>query len=92
MTCAAPRVWASSRVTDTDDWHTHADFATVLELKPGSTETEKALNEVLVLMRECNEEAELNEQDFHPLPTDSKFELESVSNSSDWNHEGNGFL
>ncbi|KAH9059450.1 hypothetical protein EDB83DRAFT_2224440 [Lactarius deliciosus] len=68
------------------------DFATVLEQNPDSTETKKALDEVLVLMRERNEEDEpIDSEDCRPqFNVDSKVELESVSDSSDFNHEGNG--
>ncbi|KAH8976948.1 hypothetical protein EDB92DRAFT_1898219 [Lactarius akahatsu] len=68
------------------------DFATVLEQNPDSTETKKALDEVLVLMRERNEEDEpIESEDCRPrFNVDSKVELESVSDSSDFNHEGNG--
>lgn len=43
------------------------DFATVLEQIPGSTETKKAFDEVLVLMREHDEEDEpIESEDCRP--------------------------
>ncbi|KAH9059677.1 hypothetical protein EDB87DRAFT_1577500 [Lactarius vividus] len=68
------------------------DFATVLEQIPGSTETKKALDELLILMKERNEEDEAMDSEYcRPrVNVDLKVELVSVSNSRDFNHEGNG--
>jgi hypothetical protein len=72
---------------------THADFATVLRQDPKSTETKKALDEIVVLMSERNENdlSVVDPEQRGPSINDPKTELESVSDSSDWNHEGNGY-
>ena len=69
-----------------------ADFATVLEQEPGSTETRNALKEIHLLLRERNRDLEPEESQYYQNPslTCPKVELESVSDSSDWNHVGNG--
>ena len=61
--------------------------------EPGSTETKRAHDEIVVLMAERNEnnfgvaDADL----CGPSINEPKIELESVSDSSDWHHEGNGY-
>ena len=57
---------------------------TVLDQNPDSTEAKEELDETLVLIRERNEEDDLVDSD------DATPSLESVSDSSDWNHEENG--
>jgi hypothetical protein len=55
------------------------------------TEARDALSETLALMRELDDEYDVAvTDDESPLLDDKKFELESVSDSSDWHHEGNG--
>ncbi|KAN0129038.1 hypothetical protein V8E53_013188 [Lactarius tabidus] len=67
------------------------DFATFLEKNPDSTEAGKALYEIVILLRERNEGDEsVKPVDCRPFLNDAKYELESVSDSSDWNHEGDG--
>ncbi|KAH9031272.1 hypothetical protein EDB84DRAFT_1562290 [Lactarius hengduanensis] len=85
------RVTPSYLDAETDGLQTRADFATVLEQNPGSSESNKALDE-LVLMREHDKEDEpIESEDCRPrFIVDSKVELESMSDSSDLNHEGNG--
>ena len=70
-----------------------ADFTTVLKQEPGSTEARNALDEIHLLLRERNRDLEPEESQYYqgPLPTCPKVELESVSDSSEWNHVGNGF-
>ena len=64
---------------------------TLLEQNPDSTEAKKELDEIFIPMRECNEGDEpINLEDAPPSLADVKVELESVSDSSDWNHKGNG--
>lgn len=84
------------RATETDGWPL-LDFATIflenLETKQDSTEVIKALTEIVILLKERNEEIEdtpIALKDSVPKPNDGKMELESVSDSSDWNHIGNG--
>ncbi|KAH8978380.1 hypothetical protein EDB86DRAFT_3090749 [Lactarius hatsudake] len=68
------------------------DFTTVLEQDPDSIEARKALDETFALISERDEEDEsVAEDDVGPSLTDPGKELESVSDSSDWNHWGNGF-
>lgn len=70
---------------------TRADFQTVLKQDPSSTEAKNALRETLTLMREREDDYDFADSDDEgPLLIDTKVELESVSDSSDWNHEGNG--
>jgi hypothetical protein len=45
---------------------------------------------VVVLLRERNEGDEVKAVDCRPFLNDPKVELESVSDSSNWNHMGNG--
>ncbi|KAH9954655.1 hypothetical protein BC827DRAFT_1241630 [Russula dissimulans] len=67
------------------------DFRTVLKQDPSLTEARDALSETLALMRELDDEYDVAvTDDESPLLDDKKFELESVSDSSDWHHEGNG--
>ncbi|KAI9451493.1 hypothetical protein BJY52DRAFT_1190926 [Lactarius psammicola] len=68
------------------------DFMTVLEQDPNSTEARKALDETFTLINERNNEEDesVTEEDCGPSLTDPGKELESVSDSSDWNHVGNG--
>jgi len=82
-----------SRATETKGRYTHADFTTVLEQDPDSTEARKALHETFTLISERNNEEDesVAEEDCGPSLTDPGKELESVSDSSDCNHEGNGF-
>lgn len=42
------------------------------------------------MIKRGEEEDPLDETDESPQLDDTKIELESVSDSSDWNHEGNG--
>lgn len=72
-------------------WHTYADFETILEQDPDSAEAKKALDETVTLMnqRDESEGSGLIDEEF-PSLYEPKLELESVSDSSDWNHEGNG--
>ncbi|KAH9059441.1 hypothetical protein EDB83DRAFT_2552313 [Lactarius deliciosus] len=67
------------------------DFEALLEQDPDSTEAKKALDETLTLMNERDEDDEsvAFDQEF-PSLSEKKVELESASDSSDWNHEGNG--
>ncbi|KAI9438977.1 hypothetical protein H4582DRAFT_107123 [Lactarius indigo] len=67
------------------------DFTTVLEQDPNSIEARKVLDETLALISERNNEEDefVAEDDFGPSLTDPGKELESVSDSSDWNHWGN---
>ncbi|KAH9172552.1 hypothetical protein EDB89DRAFT_2166499, partial [Lactarius sanguifluus] len=67
------------------------DFAAVLVQDPDSTEASKALDETFTLISERNKEEAVVEEDSHPTFIDQGKELESVSDSSNWNHEGNGF-
>ncbi|KAF8268649.1 hypothetical protein EI94DRAFT_1785746 [Lactarius quietus] len=68
------------------------DFATVLGEQPSWTETKKELGEIIVLLKDRKEEDEhVEPKDCIPFLRDPKVELESVSDSSDWNHEGNSF-
>ncbi|KAI0284828.1 hypothetical protein BC826DRAFT_1109520 [Russula brevipes] len=69
------------------------DFRTILKQDPESTEARDALRETLALMRERDEDDDDDvavSEDEYPVPSATKVELESVSDSSDWNHEGNG--
>lgn len=70
-----------------------ADFAVVLEHDPDSTEARKAVDETFALISARNNEEDefVMVEDGLPSPADLVKELESVSDSSDWNHEGNGF-
>ena len=62
----------------------------MLKQDPSSTEARDALRETLALMRERDDEYDVADTDDEaPLLDDEKFELESVSDSSDWHHEGN---
>ncbi|KAH8981244.1 hypothetical protein EDB92DRAFT_1898192 [Lactarius akahatsu] len=67
------------------------DFELVLEQDPDCTEASKALDETLTLMNERDEDDEsvAFDPEFPPLD-DPTVDLRSVSDSSDWNHEGNG--
>ncbi|KAI9438976.1 hypothetical protein H4582DRAFT_1946018 [Lactarius indigo] len=67
------------------------DFAGVLVQDPDSAEASKALDETFTLISERNNEETVVEEDSTPSLIDPGKELESVSDSSDWNHEGNGF-
>ncbi|KAF8258070.1 hypothetical protein EI94DRAFT_1708353 [Lactarius quietus] len=68
------------------------DFATVLGEQPSWTETKKELGEIIVLLKDRKEEDEhVEPKDCILFLRDPKVELESVSDSSDWNHEGNSF-
>ncbi|KAH8981246.1 hypothetical protein EDB92DRAFT_192891 [Lactarius akahatsu] len=68
------------------------DFTTVLEQDPDSTEARKALDETFALISERdNEDESVADDDVGPSLTNPGKELESVSDSSDWNHWGNGF-
>ncbi|KAH8978379.1 hypothetical protein EDB86DRAFT_942928 [Lactarius hatsudake] len=66
------------------------DFEALLEQDPDSIEAKKALDETLTLMNERDEDEEsvAFDQEF-PSLSEKKAELESASDSSDWNHEGN---
>ena len=69
----------------------NADFQTVLTQDPDSTEAKDALRETCVLMiQRGNEEDYVDSDDESPDLDAIKIELESVSDSSDWSHEGNG--
>ncbi|KAH9035205.1 TPR-like protein [Lactarius pseudohatsudake] len=83
--------YLDDRATETVLWFIHADFAAVLVQDPESTEASKALDETFTLISERNKEETVVEEDSHPTLIDQGKELESVSDSSDWNHEGNGF-
>jgi hypothetical protein len=62
-----------------------------LEQDPDSTEAKEALRETYALMiKRIGEEDSLEDSDETPQLDDTKVELESVSDSTDWNHEGNG--
>lgn len=63
-----------------------------MEQDPDATEAKDALRETLALMIERNEEDEfeLDSDDKFPMLAEAGVELESVSDSSDWHHEGNG--
>ncbi|KAF8258067.1 hypothetical protein EI94DRAFT_1755912 [Lactarius quietus] len=65
------------------------DFATVLQQDPNVTEAKQALEEICVLVKERNDT--YDPEECGPSLADPTIELESVSDSSDWNHEGNGF-
>jgi len=68
-----------------------ADFRTILKQDPSSAEAKNALRETLALMLERDDDDDFAVPDDEgPLLSDTKVELESVSDSSDWNHEGNG--
>jgi hypothetical protein len=55
------------------------------------TEAKNALRETLTLIRERNDDDDIADSDDEvPLLGDTKAELETVSDSSDWNHGGNG--
>jgi hypothetical protein len=70
---------------------TPTDFRAILSQDPDSAEATKALSETLALMRQSDEEDDFAvSDDEYPLLCDKKVEPESVSDSSDWNHEGNG--
>src|SRR6266702_306243 len=83
-----PRRAAETRVG------THTDFEAVLEQDPDSAEARKALEETLTLINkrdDSDEDHECFEIDpTFPSLSEKMAELESVSDSSDWNHEGNG--
>ena len=67
------------------------DFRTILKQDPSSTEAKNALRETLALMLERDDDDDFAvPDDEFPSLSDTKVELESVSDSSDWNHEGNG--
>ncbi|KAH8979479.1 hypothetical protein EDB92DRAFT_1955086 [Lactarius akahatsu] len=83
--------YLDDRATETAFWFIDADFAAVLVQDPDSTEASKALDETFTLISERNKEEAVVEEDSHPTFIDQGKELESVSDSSDWNHEGNGF-
>ena len=69
----------------------NADFQTVLTQDSDSTEAKDALRETCVLMiQRGNEEDYVDSDDESPELDAIKIELESVSDSSDWSHEGNG--
>jgi len=72
-------------------WYAYADFEAILEQDPDSAEAKKALDETVILMnqRDESEGSGLIDEEF-PSLYEPKVELESVSDSSDWNHEGNG--
>ena len=71
--------------------HLRTDFQTVLKQDPSSTEAKNALHETLTLIHERNDEDDFAiSDDEAPLLSDTKVELESMSDSSDWNHDGNG--
>jgi hypothetical protein len=56
-----------------------------------STEVKNVLHETFVLMRARNDDNDFaGPDDDSPLLWEKKLELESVSDSSDWNHGGNG--
>jgi hypothetical protein len=62
-----------------------------LKQDPTSTEAKNALHETLALLTERDDDTDVAvSDDENPLLSDNKVELESVSDSSDWNHEGNG--
>lgn len=67
------------------------DFEALLEQDPDSIEAKKALDETLTLMNERDEDdgSVAFDQEF-PSLSEKKVELGSASDSSDWNHEGNG--
>ena len=62
-----------------------------LKHEPGSTKSKKALNKIFILLRERNKEDEPVElKNCRSLLSKLKVEVESVSDSSDWKHGGNG--
>jgi hypothetical protein len=62
-----------------------------LDQDPDSTEVKEALRETHALMvKRIEEEDPVDASDESPQLDDTKVELESVSDSTDWNHEGNG--
>jgi hypothetical protein len=62
-----------------------------LQQEPSSTEAKNALLETLALLCKYDDDDDVADADDEtPLLSDNKVELESVSDSSDWNHEGNG--
>jgi hypothetical protein len=94
LTRATSRVTTPCRAAGTKGWHAHADFGAVLQQDPDSTEANEALRETLTLISERDEDDE-DDEPYEVDPTfpsldETKVELESVSDSSDWNHEGNG--
>ena len=85
--CFYPATFAPSAETDARV----QDFQTILSQDPSSTEAKDALHETLTLIRERNDEDDVADSDDEiPLLGDTKAELETVSDSSDWNHGGNG--
>jgi len=67
-----------------------ADFQTILSQDPSSTEAKNALRETLALMRVRDDDDDVAASDDEsPLLGDPGLELESASDSSDWNHGGN---
>ncbi|KAF8268653.1 hypothetical protein EI94DRAFT_1727155 [Lactarius quietus] len=67
------------------------DFEVILEQDPDSIEAKKALQETINLMnRRTESEGSVVIDETFPSLDEPKLELESVSDSSDWNHEGNG--
>ncbi len=53
-------------------------------------EANKALNETNALLRERDEDDSVIQSEVGPSLSSAKFELESESESSDWEHDGNG--
>ncbi|KAH9983249.1 hypothetical protein BJV74DRAFT_851408 [Russula compacta] len=67
------------------------DFRVILKQDPNSTEAKDALREALTQMRLQDDELDVADSDDEVPALDAeKAELESVSDSSDWNHDGNG--
>ena len=81
------------RAAKTKCWHVHTDFGAVLEQDPDSTEARKALRETITIIGERDSDDSDDESiafdPTFPSLDETKAELESVSDSSDWNHEGN---
>ena len=76
---------------ETKGWHTRTDFEAILEQDPDSAEATKALDETITLMDERDEsEGSVVVDEAFPSLDEPNLELESVSDSSEWNHEGNG--
>ena len=53
-------------------------------------ESKKALDETTVLMHQRNEDDSILKEDYLPGYFYSRLDLETESESSDWEHEGNG--
>ncbi|KAF8268726.1 hypothetical protein EI94DRAFT_1800140 [Lactarius quietus] len=67
------------------------DFEVILEQDPDLIEAKKVLQETINLMNwQTKSEGSVIIDKTFPLLDEPNLELESVSDSSDWNHKGNG--